>query len=110
MPTSQRKSAICYPKPTKTVIPENYCYIEGCIFNSLYKCNICDNHVCINHKFGDLNQDFIVCRNCNVNPEYRDIICTNNKYYYNKNKRNKYIQKFINCISFEWLHNKVHPS
>jgi len=106
--TPQRKSAICYTKPIKSIVPENYCYIEGCIFNSLYKCDICDNHVCMKHKFGN-TKEFLICCNCYFNEEYGDIIYANGRHYYNKNKRSKYFQKFLNCISFEWIHNKVKP-
>lgn len=107
--TPQRKSATCYTKPIKSIVPENYCYIKGCIYNSLYRCDICRNHVCINHKLGD-TKDFLVCSECYVNEEYREIIYTNGIHYYNKNKRCKYFQIFLNFISFEWTRNKVQPS
>ena len=79
---------------------------KGCIYNSLYRCAICRNHVCINHKLGH-TKDFLVCSECYVNDEYRDIIYTNGIHYYNKNKRCKYFQIFLNFISFEWTRNKV---
>ena len=103
----ERKSGVFYTKPIKSIVPENYCYIEKCPLNSMFQCEICKNHICLQHKIGKLNE-FLVCCNCYYNSEYTDIINSNVIYHYNKNKRNKYFQKFLNCISFEWTH-KVNP-
>ena len=102
-----RRTAVSYPNKLTSVVPADpYCYVYTCSLCGLFRCEICKKHICFNHKYGRTNE-FLVCAECYFHPLYTDIININQTYFKNKNKRNKYFQKFIDIISFEWVCNKV---
>lgn len=102
----KRRSGILHKIPKNSIVPHNYCSIQNCPTPSIFACEICKNCMCLKHKFG--NKDYTVCTYCYWNPNYYDIIQGNIMHYDDKNKRNKYFQKFLNCLSFEWIY-KIRP-
>ena len=59
------------------------CGMNDCLINSLYCCNICCMKLCVHHIIRQTNNTTI-CRNCLLNPDYRDSIIAVNKHYQKK--------------------------
>lgn len=80
-----RRNAIFASRSKITPINEysNKCGIDKCILDSLYLCNICSMNMCIRHSIKQTNNTDI-CRNCSLNPDYRDSIIAVNKHYQKK--------------------------